>query len=187
MEFRTKYDRKEVKSEHGSPIKNVYSAKYDKEHNIVIEKKATENLYSYINSFADSVDINILLSRFVAGDKEALLRRAGSYIDLSNIPTNLNEFIEFQRSTENLFKTLPVEIKEKFNNNVMEFLSKVGEKDWLEIMDTSQYDIKKELSNMSKEVAEINKNAVKIVENPAVDVLEPKPVEPIDIEKVGKK
>ena len=187
MEFRTKYVRNEVKTESGSPIKNVYAAKYDKNHNIVIEKKGTENLYSYINSFADSVDINVLVSRFVAGDKEALMQRAGSYIDLSNVPTNLNEFIEFQRSTENLFKTLPTEIKEKFNNNVTEFLSKVGDKDWLEIMDTSEYNIKKQLSDNSKEVTELHKNSIKPIENPGVDVPIDKPIEtPIDIEKAGK-
>lgn len=180
--LRNKFERNRVYTEPGSPIKIKYAAKYDKDQNIVIEKKGTESLYSYINSFADSVDINVLISRFVNGDKEALMQRAGSYLDLENVPTNINEFMDFQRSTENLFKTLPVEIKEQFNNNVMEFMANVGSKEWLKIMDTSEYDVKKLASDVSKDTAEIHQKNIKPIENPAVDV---KP-ETIDIEKAGK-
>lgn len=136
--FRNKYERREVISQPGDPVKIQYAGEYDKNKNLVVVPKGKINLRSYINSFADSVDIHVLLARFQNGDKEALLQRAGAYIDISALPTNINEFIELSRNAENLFNTLPVEVKEKFNNNVVEFISTVGDPDWIKKMSTSQ-------------------------------------------------
>ena len=161
MKFRTKYDRNAVFAEPGSPVRTVYGAKYDNKHNLVVEKKAEENFYAYINSFADSVDINVLVTRFTNGDREALLQRAGAYIDVSSMPTNLNDFISLSQSATALFDTLPVEVKSKFDNNVMEFVSMVGTKEWNDIMDTSQAAERKKVSDKKKEAAEIMQQSIK--------------------------
>lgn len=177
--FRTKFeDRKPIYSEAGDPIKIEYGAKYDKKNNLVVEKKGTSNLYAYINSFKDSVDINVLLARFTNGDKEALNQRAANYLDISSVPSNIHEYIDFQRSCENLYNTLPVEIKEKFGNNMLQFMSQVGDPEWNEIMNISQAKIKEDISAESKKVAELNKQLVKenIVENPGIDVIEKEPI-----------
>ena len=111
MKFRTQYERKEVISNPGSPIRIVRAAEYDKHKNIVVTDKGKEDLYAYINSFADSVNIHVLLARFMNGDKESLMQRTGAYIDVSSVPTNINEFMELARNAENLFNTLPIETK----------------------------------------------------------------------------
>lgn len=179
MLFRTKYERNRVISNPGSPIKKVYGAKYDAKHNLVVEPKGEENLYAFINSFADSVDLNVLVTRFVNGDREALLQRAGAYIDVSSMPTNLNDFINLSQSATALFDTLPVEVKQKFDNNVMEFVSMVGSKEWNEIMNTSQAAERKEISNQKKAATKKNKESVKVSNTVYGDQPE-LPVEPID-------
>lgn len=171
MKNRSILKRDRVFTTPGSPIRTIFGSKLDQRKNIVIEKKGEENLYAYINSFADSVDINVLLARFANGDKEALLQRAGAYIDISAMPTNINEFLEYSRNATALFDTLPIEVKQKFNNNVVEFISSVGDEDWKQIMDTSKDQINTDISNESKKVSKINKEAVKTIENPAIDVV----------------
>ena len=101
MEFRTQFDKRpRYNCEPGSPIKDILAGEYNKQKQLVVVKKGEENLYAYINSFADSVDINVLLARFANGDKEALLQRAGAYIDISSLPTNINDFIELSRNPD---------------------------------------------------------------------------------------
>lgn len=180
MKFRTKYDRNEVFTEPGSPIKNVYGAMYDKKHNLVVEKKGEENLYAYINSFADSVDINVLVTRFTNGDREALLQRAGAYIDISSMPTNLNDFISLSQSATALFDTLPVEVKNKFDNNVMEFVSMVGTKEWNEIMNTSQAEERKEMSDKKAAATKKNKEMIKNTVYGDQTAAEETPTAPVD-------
>ena len=184
--FRTKYQRVQVNAVTGSPIRVVREAVYDKRKNITVVEKGKENLYAYINSFADSVDINVLLARYRNGEKDALLQRAGAYIDISSMPANINEFIDLSRSAQNLFNSLPVETKEKFNNNVMEFISTVGDPEWIEKMNESPSDIAKNIVVGSKQTADLNKelakpelNRVVAMENPAVDVPDVKIYDPI--------
>ena len=173
--FRNKYDRREIFSCPGDPIREIREAEYDKSKNITVVPKGKENFYAYINSFAESVDIHVLLARFQNGDKEALLQRAGAYIDISALPTNLNEFIELSRNAENLFNTLPVEVKEKFNNNVVEFISTIGDKSWNEKMSTSKAQIKNDISENSKKAQKAHKDASKIQRNSVYgDVVEEK-------------
>lgn len=186
MKFRNKYERVTAFAESGSPIRTVKEAVYDKNKNITVKPKGEENFYAYINSFADSVDINVLLARFKAGDKEALLQRAGAYIDISSMPANINDFIELSRNAENLFSSLPVEVKEKFNNNVMEFISTVGDPEWIEKMKTSPDAIQKQIVVDSKNAAKIHKEAAKPVldrvvplENPGISLEDPVPTTPV--------
>lgn len=175
MKFRTKYERNEVFTDPGNPIKTVYGAKYDNKHNLVVEEKGKENFYAYINSFADSVDINVLVTRFTNGDREALLQRAGAYIDVSSMPTNLNDFIALSQSATALFDTLPVEVKQKFDNNVMEFVSMVGTKEWNEIMNTSEANERKIVSDQKKESTKKNKEMIKVSNTVYGDQDEPAP------------
>ena len=159
--FRIKYDNhKRVHCEPGSPIRIVYGSELDKNHNIVVKEKGTDNLYAYINSFADSVDINVLLARFTNGDQQALMQRAASYIDISSLPTNMNDFVQFSRSATSFFDTLPIEVKQKFDNNVLTFISMVGTKEWNEIMDTTAYAEKKAVEKKSAEISKKLKDEV---------------------------
>lgn len=163
MKFRTKYDtlEKVVYSEAGCPIRDVYASKLDKNNNIVVEKKGEENLYDYIQSFKDSVDINVVLKKFAAGDESALMQREGLYTDIVDMPTNLNEFVEFSRNAQQLFDSLPIETKKQYNNNVFNFMEAVNtgeffkekEKEILEpLNDVIKEDVKNEIKEEAKEL-----------------------------------
>lgn len=160
MKFRTKYDRIIKESEPGSGIRIVREGVL-KNNVITVVDKGNEDLYSYINSFADSVNIHVLLNRFKNGDTESLMQRAGAYIDISALPTNINEFMQLARNAENLFNSLPIETKNAFNNNVVEFISTIGDDDWKKKMDMSPYDIKYQKDEAFKEATKAHKKAIK--------------------------
>lgn len=169
MEFRTQYDKRpRYYCESGSPERPVLAGEYNKERQLVVVEKGKENLYEYINSFADSVNINVLLARFANGDKEALLQRAGAYIDISALPTNINDFIKLSRDAENLFNTLPVEVKKEFNNNVVEFISTIGDPSWNEKMNKSPAEIQEKIVKESAERKQKHKEASKVQFNSQV-------------------
>lgn len=187
--FRTQFKRLRKETNAGSPIRIIKAGQLDKGKNLKVVEKGKENFYAYINSFADSVDINVLLARFANGDKEALLQRAGAFIDISALPTNINEFIELYHNGETYFNSLPIEIKEKFNNNMTEFISKIGDKEWLEIMNTSPADIKQEKLDLIKENKALLKDAAKVQFNNSVygEIPIDKPIDeitPIDPEPI---
>ena len=163
MEFRTQYDKRpRYICNPGSPICKILQGVYNKDKIIEVVPKGKKDLYAEIQSYADSVDINVLLTRFVNGDKDALLQRAAAYLDISALPNNINDFIELSRNASNLFDTLPVETKKLFNNNVTEFISTIGDKEWLDKMAMSPAEIREKIITESNEKRAKNKDAAKV-------------------------
>lgn len=166
--FNTQYNRLRVISNAGDRKRIVKAGVLNNKKQIVVKEKGHEDLYAYINSFADSVNIHVLLARFANGDKEALLQRAGAFIDISALPTNINEFVELYHNGESYFNSLPIEIKEKFNNNMTEFISKIGSTEFNDIMSVSPDEIRKQKIELVKENKEIHKEAAKVQFNNTV-------------------
>lgn len=142
--FRTKYEldkRTKVETNPGTEIVPIRTSTLDGMHRLVVIEKDgnVRNQREYINSFEQETDIHVILNRFANGDKDALLKRAGAYIDITSMPGSLAEFTQLATEAESLFKSIPHEVKEKFNNNPLEFLATFGTDEWIKKMDTSEY------------------------------------------------
>lgn len=118
----------------GSRVKTLYSGRYDANGRVVLEEKGTEDLYAYIQSFADSVDINVILARFANGDSEALSRAQGFYADVTDFPANMADALNRINQAEEMFKSLPLEVRQRFDCSFEQFLSQSGSDEWLSKM-----------------------------------------------------
>lgn len=119
----------------GSPIRTVYGATYDDKGRIQLEEKGTENIYDYIQSFAESVDIHVILKRFAAGDTTALQSRMnGVYGDFTEFPTTYAEILNRVIEGENMFNDLPVDVRAKFNHSYHEFLASIGSQEFFDAL-----------------------------------------------------
>lgn len=118
----------------GSRVRQLYAGRYDANGRVVLEEKGTEDLYAYIQSFADSVDINVILARFANGDTEALSRAQGFYADVTEFPANMADALNSINKAEEMFKSLPLEVRQRFDCSFEQFLSQSGSEDWLEKM-----------------------------------------------------
>ena len=78
--FRTQYDaRDRIESNPGSPIKQLYSGSYNERGQVELREDGTEDLYAFIQSFAESTDIHAILSRFENGEVDVLEKVQGFY------------------------------------------------------------------------------------------------------------
>lgn len=133
--FDTQYTpHKRILSNVGSLVKVLYSGKLDANGRVVLEKKGEENLYDYIQSFRDSVDLNVILARFTNGDVEALNKVQGFYADVTDFPKNMAEALNQINQAEEMFKSLPLETRQKFDCSFEQFLAQSGTEDWLSKM-----------------------------------------------------
>lgn len=136
--FDTQYSPRERIAAHpGNPIKTLYAGRYDANGRVVLEEKGTENLYDYIQSFADSVDINVILARFANGETDALSKAQGFYADVTDFPANMADALNRINQAEEMFMALPLEVRQKFDCSFEQFLSQSGSDDWLEKMGMS--------------------------------------------------
>lgn len=118
----------------GSPYKPIYSASLTKDGHIELKVVGQDNIQEYIDSFADETDINWILARCTAGDTSVLSKRQGSYGDFVDVPKNYHEFMQKLLDGQEFFDSLPVDLKNKFDNSFEVWMTTIGSKEWFEAM-----------------------------------------------------
>lgn len=136
MKFRTMYDPHErVHQALGSREKVLYTPKVSDDGSIDLVPSGKEDLYGYIQSHKDSVDIHVLLARYNNGDPTALARTQGSYGDFTNMPTTYAELLNAMIAGEQYFNSLPVETRAKFDHDFNKFIAGMDDMPaWLDKM-----------------------------------------------------
>lgn len=126
--FRTQFDdHVSPASVPGSRIKVLYSPVFDKAGHMSLVKSGEEDLYDYIQSHADSVDIHVILKRFAMGDVSVLSRVQGTYGDFTQMPKTFAEALNTLVAAEQYFNSLPVEVRQRFNHNFNEFIASMDQ------------------------------------------------------------
>lgn len=135
IDFPTMYDpRDPVYADPGSADVPIYSPSVDNDGHIVLEEIGIKNLPEFIDSFRESCDINNLVARFNAGDVTALSRAQGAFFDATQLPHTYAEMLNTVINAEKTFNSLPLEIREKFDNSYVKWLSMMDDADQFALM-----------------------------------------------------
>lgn len=89
------------------------------------------DLQEYIDSFKESVSIEHILAMCAAGDTSALQARQGTYIDTTEMPKTFRDMLDIVIRGKTQFESLPVEVKQKFDNDFNKWFADAGSQDWL--------------------------------------------------------
>lgn len=114
----------------GDPIHVLYSPKVDDNGNIDLVVAGKENIPEIVNSYAESTDIQYILSRAAQGDLSGLTQNPGIYGDFTSVPKTYAEFLQLQIDANGLFYKLPQDVRDKFNNDPSQFLAQSGTEEW---------------------------------------------------------
>lgn len=124
---------KRIPNNPGNIMEPQYKERYDENGNAYLEQVGEINTYEKIQSYKDEVDPMSILARYAAGDT-TIMANPGWYIDTSKMPTNYIEWRNLMNEQKEKFDTLPLEIRNKFNNNFDTWAATAGEPEWLENM-----------------------------------------------------
>ena len=139
--FETKYRvPRRVFAHPGDPIKITYSPEFDKRGVMTLVETGKENLYDFIQSHRDSVDLHKIIERFERGDVAALSKVQAVYADLSEMPSNYADMLNQVIAGEKMFNELPISVKEKFGQNFNQWMSTLGSDEWMSNMGYSKPD-----------------------------------------------
>ncbi len=125
-----KHDR--VFSNVGNPLKKIYKPVIGADGVVDLVEAGEESLYDFIQSWKDSVDINVILARYVNGDVDALSKVQGAYGDFTQFPTTYAEMLNRVIQGKHMFESLPLEIREKYNHDFGQFLAAMDKPDFWE-------------------------------------------------------
>lgn len=131
MKFRSQYESHDrIYQPEGDPVKTLYGPIFDKQGHMELQEIGQENLYDYIQSHADSVDIHVILKQFEQGDVSVLSRVQGAYGDFTQMPKTFAEALNTLIAAEQYFNGLPVEVRAQFGHNFNQFIASMDQPDF---------------------------------------------------------
>lgn len=121
--FKTQFQARErVFQNPGDSEHVLYSSRLADDGSVELVRSGSEDLYAMIQSHRDSVDIHVLLARYSNGDVDALSRVQGVYADVTQMPSTYAELLNTLIVAENQFNSLPVEVREKFDQSFEKYM-----------------------------------------------------------------
>lgn len=126
MQFRTIMNRERIVSNSGDRFSPTYSLKVQDDGTKDLVQTGKVDVYGKIQTYKDSCDIHFILERFVNGDESALSANTPSFGDFTEYPTTYAEMLQRQHDAEELFMSLPVEVRAEFNHSANEFFTSIG-------------------------------------------------------------
>lgn len=117
----------------GEDEKILYSGHINKRGEIVLEEVGRESMSERINAQKEFTDMDYIRTRIAAGDM-SYVKDAGVYADVTKMPQTLAESLQLRLDAERAFYQLPLEIRNKFNNSLNQWLIDAGSKEWSEKM-----------------------------------------------------
>lgn len=120
----------------GSRTEPHYVQRYDDTGHPYLVKDGETDVYAIIQSHKEECDINILLQKYTAGDM-TVMRKDGQYVDITDLPENMHEMVNYISAQRERFEALPTAIKQKFENSFEVWATAAGTGDWLEKMGLS--------------------------------------------------
>ena len=133
LKFNTQYDaRDRISTNPGNSIKQLYSGFYNERGQVELREDGTEDLYAFIQSFAESTDVHSILKRYQNGEVDVLEKVQGFYGDITEMPHTYAEALQRIADSEKVFMSLPVEVRAKFGHSFSEFLAASQDDDFLD-------------------------------------------------------
>lgn len=111
----------------------------------VVKIDQVRNNREFIESWRQSTDLAVLLQRYEAGDVSALNNSTPMFLDVSDCPNNLADWIRIQEEGSFIWQCLDQSVKDLFNNKE-EFFKLVGTEEFNSKLDSLCNDFESEVN-----------------------------------------
>ena len=136
MKFRTQFEKQNryVSASGTKEIVDYEKRLNSKGQTVVKPKTVKKNIYNRIQMHAGE-DIKSMMKKLTKEEQKQfstlaqIYKEDGEIYDLRDVPTSMTQALQMSKDTERKFKTLPMEVKQEFNNNFMEFKASAEKND----------------------------------------------------------
>lgn len=125
-------DPNEFVSNPGTEYELEYSSKVMPDGTIKLQPSGKINLKEMINSQRESTDIAYIIQQLENGNRDVINPTPGFYADCTKFPKTYAEFLQARIDAEADFYKMPVEIRQKFDNDFNQYFASVGDPEWFE-------------------------------------------------------
>ncbi len=128
------YDFKVLPSRSGDKLRSVFKGSYAPDGSVRLTKVDEVDIQAEIQSHLYETDMQYIINRLLNGDTSVLNNQSPMFGDFTTFPKSYSECIQKVIDAENMFSTLPQEVRDQFGNDWAKWLSQTGTEKWLSAM-----------------------------------------------------
>lgn len=118
----------------GDRLRPVYKGSYAPDGSVRLKKVDEIDIQAEIQSHLFETDMQYILTRLMQGDQSVLNNQSPFFGDFTTFPKSYSECIQKVIDAENMFATLPQDVRDQFSNDWAQWLSQTGSDKWLSAM-----------------------------------------------------
>lgn len=135
----------------GEEYKIEYSPHVMPDGTIELEVSGRINIKEYINSQREQTDMSYIMKQIALGNTAVLNESAGMYGDFTGMPKSYAEALQLRIDAENSFYKLPVDVRNKFENDFNRYFATAGSDEWFEKLGVKNDEGKESTPEVSSE------------------------------------
>lgn len=119
----------------GNRTEPIYKERYEENGVRYLVKTGDRNIYDEIQSHKNEADIKNLIARYTAGDMIIIDKMSHlEYGDTTKMPKTYMDMYNRLNDMKESFYALPLEIREKFDNDFAKYAAEAGTEKWINKM-----------------------------------------------------
>lgn len=101
---------------------------------ISLREYGREDIKAKINSHKAETDMALIIAKLQSGDTSVLNPKTPMFADFTQFPQTYAEAYELVQRSEKAFESLPVDVKQSFDNDRGKWFASIGTSEWLQKM-----------------------------------------------------
>lgn len=108
-----------------------YKGEVQKDGTVKLVESGKTDIRQAINAYKDQTDLDYIRKKIEQGDLSVLNPAKPQYGDFTNMPSTYAEALQMQIDANDYFYSLDPEVRNKFDNDVNQFLASAGSEVWM--------------------------------------------------------
>lgn len=121
-------------TESGDRYHTIYEPIVNPDGTISLVESGKEDIQAKIDSYKDQTDISFIVKKLAQGDFSVLSQKEPMYGDFTTMPKTYAEALQLTIDAEKRFYELPLETRNKFDNDYKQWFAQAGSDSWIERM-----------------------------------------------------
>lgn len=127
----------------------LYSPVVNSDGTINLIESGKDDIQEMIDSYREQTDMSYILQAMANGDTSVLSHKQPMYGDFTDMPKTYAQALQMVIDAETQFNKLPLDIRNKFDNDYKQWFAQAGSDEWFKKMD-----YKEESPDVSRDIKE---------------------------------
>lgn len=132
----------------------IFEPKINPDGTISLTEVGKEDIQAFIEEQRPTTDISYIVKKLQQGDTSVLNQSVPMFGDFTQMPKTYAESLQMVIDAERKFNALPVDVKNKFDNDYRQWFAQAGSDKWIENMKS----LLPESSSVDEKLSEVVSN-----------------------------